>query len=65
MIGRKVSAIQLPPATTIGAIIRNDEVLIGHDDIVIEADDHFILFVVDKKYIRDVERLFQPGLTFF
>ncbi len=65
VIGRKVSEIHLPPATTIGAIIRDDQVLIGNEDIVIQADDHFILFVVDKKYIRDVERLFQPGLTFF
>jgi trk system potassium uptake protein TrkA len=24
-----------------------------------------ILFLVDKKYIRDAERLFQVGLTFF
>jgi len=24
-----------------------------------------ILFLMDKKHIRDVERLFQVGLTFF
>ncbi|WBE25827.1 Trk system potassium transporter TrkA [Denitrificimonas caeni] len=65
VIGRKLSEINLPPATTIGAIIRNDTVLIGSEDLIIQADDHFIIFVVDKKYIRDVERLFQPGLTFF
>lgn len=65
VIGRKLSEIRLPPATTIGAIIRNDEVLINSGDTIIQADDHFILFLVDKKYIRDVERLFQPGLTFF
>src|SRR5699024_10067657 len=29
VIGRKLSEIRLPPATTIGAIIRNDEVLIN------------------------------------
>ena len=44
---------------------RDDEVLIAHDSTVIESDDHVILFVIDKKYIRDVERLFQVGLTFF
>ena len=26
---------------------------------------YVLLFLVDKKYIRDVERLFQAGLTFF
>ena len=39
--------------------------LIAHDNTVIESGDHVILFLVDKKYIRDVERLFQAGLTFF
>ena len=53
-----------PPGTTIGAIVRDDEVLIAHDSTVIESDDHVILFVIDKKHVRDVERLFQVGLTF-
>ena len=65
VIGRAIEDIALPTGTTIGAIIRNDEVLIAHDDTVIEAGDHVILFVVDKKYIRDVEKLFQVGLSFF
>ena len=56
---------RMPPGTTIGGVIRDEEVLIAHDDTVIESGDHVILFLVDKKYIRDVERLFQAGLTFF
>ncbi len=44
--------------------MRNEQVLIAHDSTVIESDDHVILFVIDKKHIRDVERLFQVGLTF-
>ena len=39
--------------------------LIAHDVTVIESGDHVILFLMDKKHIRDVERLFQVGLTFF
>jgi trk system potassium uptake protein TrkA len=65
VIGRMVEEIALPPGTTIGAVIRDEQVLIAHDDTLIEAGDHVILFLVDKKYIRDVERLFQAGLTFF
>jgi len=57
--------VHLPPGTTIGAVIRDEEVLIAHGDTVVESGDHVILFVVDKKRIRDVERLFQAGLTFF
>jgi trk system potassium uptake protein len=65
VIGRAIRDIQLPPGTTIGAIIRNEEVLIAHDSTMIESGDHVILFLVDKKYIREVERLFQVGLSFF
>ncbi|EXJ10133.1 Trk system potassium uptake protein trkA [Nitrincola nitratireducens] len=65
MVGRTIEDIDLPPGTTIGAIIRNDKVLIAHDDIEIQNDDHVILFLVDKRRILEVERLFQVGLTFF
>ncbi|NKQ12971.1 Trk system potassium transporter TrkA [Pseudomonas sp. SST3] len=65
VVGRAIGKIALPPGTTIGAVIRDEEVLIAHDNTVIESGDHVILFLVDKKQIRDVERLFQAGLTFF
>ena len=65
VIGKAIENIALPPGTTIGAIIRDEEVLIAHDDTVIEAGDHVILFLVDKKHIRDVEKLFHVGLSFF
>ena len=65
VVGRAIEDIDLPPGTTIGAIVRNDEVLIAHDDVVVENNDHVILFLIDKRRIPDVERLFQVGLTFF
>lgn len=65
VVGKTIGEIDLPPGTTIGAIVRNEEVLIAHDNTLIESEDHVILFVIDKKHIRDVERLFQVGLTFF
>jgi trk system potassium uptake protein TrkA len=64
VVGRAVEEIDLPPGTTIGAIVRGDEVVIAHHDTVIEADDHVILFLVDKRRVPDVERLFQVGVTF-
>ncbi len=64
VVGRAVEEIPLPPGTTIGAIVRNDEVIIVHHDTVIESDDHVILFLVDKRHIIDVERLFQVAVTF-
>ena len=65
VVGRAIEDIDLPHGTTIGAIVRNDEVLIAHDDIVIESEDHVILFLTDKKRIPEVERLFAVGFTFF
>jgi trk system potassium uptake protein TrkA len=65
VVGRAIEDIDLPAGTTIGAIVRNDEVLIAHDDVVVENGDHVIMFLIDKRRISDVERLFQVGLTFF
>lgn len=71
VVGKALEDIDLPEGTTIGAIVREKEksgdyeVLIAHDDVVIESGDHVIVFLVDKRYTRDIERLFQVGFTFF
>lgn len=65
VVGKQIRDIKLPPGTTIGAVVREDEVVIAHSDTVIQANDHVILFLVDKKFIGDVERLFQPSALFF
>lgn len=41
------------------------EVIIAHDDVIIQSGDHVILFLVDKRFTPDIERLFQVGFTFF
>lgn len=64
VVGRAIQDIKLPPGTNIGAVVRGEEVLIAHHDTVIEAEDHVILFLVDKRRIGEVERLFQVGITF-
>lgn len=65
VVGRTISEIDLPEGTTIGAIVRGKEVMIAHSNVKVESGDHVILFVIDKRRIRDVERLFQVGLSFF
>lgn len=65
VVGKAIEDIELPQGTTIGAIVRGDEVLIAHDATVIQSEDHVILFLVDRKRIPEVERLFQVGLSFF
>jgi trk system potassium uptake protein TrkA len=65
VIGRRIEEIPLPEGVTIGAIVRGEEVLIAHHDVTIESDDHVILFVVDKRKISAVEKLFTVGFSFF
>ncbi|MDQ2069682.1 Trk system potassium transporter TrkA [Natronospira bacteriovora] len=64
VVGKAIEDIALPPGTTIGAIVRDKDVIMGHRDIVIEPEDHVILFLVDRKYVPAVERLFQVDVTF-
>ena len=64
VVGRTIEEIELPPGTTIGAIVRDDKVVMVHHDTRIEAEDHVILIVTNKKHVRDVERLFQVSITF-
>ncbi len=59
--GRRIEQIELPEGTTIGAIVRGEEVLMAHHDTVIEADDHVILFLTDRRHVEEVGRLFQAG----
>ena len=64
VVGRAIADIKLPAGTTIGAIVRNDDVLIAHDDTVIQSGDHVIMFLIDKKHITVVEKLFQVSAIF-
>jgi trk system potassium uptake protein TrkA len=61
VVGRRIEQIQLPRGATISAIVRGDEVLMAHHDTLIEADDHVILFIADRRQIDEVERLFEVG----
>ena len=65
LIGRRIEEIKLPEGVSIGAILRRDKVIIVHHDTTIEAEDHLILFVPNKRMIGKVEKLFQVGLGFF
>jgi len=65
VVGRAIIDLSLPSGTNIAVIVRGDKVLTAHDDTVIEADDHIILFISDRRHIKDVERLFQVAISFF
>ena len=58
VVGKTVQQIQLPEGTSIGAIVRGDDVMMAHHDTVVQADDHVILFLSDRRHLEAVERLF-------
>ncbi|MFT5136452.1 MAG: trk system potassium uptake protein TrkA [Arenicella sp.] len=64
VIGKGVREIPFPSGTGIGAIVRNQQVIIPSKETIIEAEDHVIIFMDDKSCISDVEALFQVAVTF-
>ena len=64
-IGRRIDEIELPRGASIGAIVRGEQVLMPHHDVVIQSEDHVIVFVTNKKTMPQVEKLFQVGVSFF
>lgn len=58
VIGKRIEDISLPDGTTIGAIVRGEDVLIAHHDTMIQRDDHVILFLTDRRHVEFVEKLF-------
>ena len=64
VVGKKIQDIDLPQGTTIAAIVRGNDVLMVKKKTIIEANDHVILIVSDKKHVAKVESLFQVDITF-
>jgi trk system potassium uptake protein TrkA len=65
VVGRRISEIDLPDGATIAALIRDNDVIIAHHDTLVEAEDHLILFALNKRIIPKVEKLLQVGFGFF
>jgi len=69
VVGQKIGELNLPEGATVGALVREidgkSEVMIAHDHIRIEPEDHVIIFLVNKRHIRDIEKRFQVSFSFF
>ena len=59
VIGIPLNEINMPEGIVMGALVRDDEVLHVRHDTVIQEGDHVIMFLLDKRLIPEVERLFQ------
>ncbi len=64
VVGKRIGEIALPAETTIGGIVRGDEIIMAHHDVLIQNEDHVILFVADQKEIKTVEELFAVDAVF-
>jgi trk system potassium uptake protein len=64
VIGRRLGEIDLPPSCLIAAIVRDETVFIASPELILEAGDHVILLLLKKRYVPQVETLFQVNLTF-
>ena len=45
--------------------VHYDQVIMAHDDTVVEAGDHVVVFCTRKRYVKEVEQLFQVAAGFF
>lgn len=64
VIGRRLDAIDLPPSSLIAAIVRGEKVYMASPELTLEAGDHVILLLLKKRYVKQLESLFQVNLTF-
>ena len=63
-VGRKIEEVDLPRGAAIAAIVRGEKVIMAHHDTVVQAEDHVIVFVTDKKLLSKVEKLFEVSVGF-
>ena len=69
LVGRRIEQIDLPKGARIGGVVRDTsgacELLMPYHDLTIQAGDHVIIYLPDKRMLRAVEKLFQVSATFF
>jgi len=70
LVGRTVAEVEsaLPAGVQVGAVVRGEgaaqSVLMPQHDLVIATDDHLVIFIPNKRQVREVERMFQVSATF-
>ena len=66
LVGRRVSEIDWPQGCHFAALVRENEVVMGHkEDAVMQDGDHIIFFVSRRRVLRELEKLIQVKMGFF
>ncbi|HFC05263.1 MAG TPA: Trk system potassium transporter TrkA [Rhizobiales bacterium] len=64
MIGNKLRDTELPEGVRIGAIVRDDKVIMPTGDTEIKANDRVVLFAMADQ-VQDLQHLFRVSLEYF
>ena len=62
VVGRRIKDIKLPEGAVVGAIVRDNDLLVGSKKLVIEQGDHVLLMLTDVSKIHQVEALFAENV---
>ena len=65
VVGKTISELDLPPGCKIGAIYRNSEIILAHEDTIIKSNDRLVIYLLHKKDFSKLAKLFQVGIGFF
>lgn len=65
VVGRTLEELELPPSANVVGLIRGERLLIAHHDVVVEPDDHLIVFLHNKRELPKLEALFRAEATWF
>jgi trk system potassium uptake protein TrkA len=61
VVGVMIKDLSLPDGVVVGAIVRNNELLMGSKKLVIEEGDHVLMMLMDVSKIHQVESLFSEN----
>ena len=65
IIGKEIKNISWPEKCTPGALIRGDEMMIAHDNVVLQDNDKLIVFVDGGKNIKELSKMLQVNVNYF
>ncbi len=65
VVGRGLGELDLPASANVVGLVRGDKLLIAHHDVIVEPNDHLIVFLLDKRDLPKVEAAFRAGATWF
>ena len=64
LVGMPLKETELPANVLVGAIVREDEVIVPRSDSVIQVNDRVVLFAAAEA-VREVEKMFSVRLEYF